>query len=274
MSLVGGRRVVLVRQAVDGLSKALEALLAMGGHEALVIVEAGELGTASPLRRLAERAKPAAAIACYRADGRALDVQLRELLREQGLAIEPEAMAFLAAHVGANLDLTRNEIAKLALYKGVGLPGAVDGGRVTLADLEASVGNSSVLGIDRLVWAGLVGRPGDAARALDRLLGEGQAPVRLVRAFATMFLRLLPLRGRVEAGEEAVAVIEAIKPPVHFSQKPSMRRALESWASERLASGIEAALATELACKRAQSPDRLLLHRFLLELHEIRRAGA
>ena len=38
-----------------------------------------------------------------------------------------------------------------------------------LADVEAIVGNSSALGIDRLVWSGLVGRPGDAARALDRL---------------------------------------------------------------------------------------------------------
>jgi len=264
LSLIGGRRVVLVRQATDGLAQPLEALLGMGGHEALVIVEAGELGKASALRRLAEKSKAAAAIACYRADGRGLEAELRELLRTHGLGIEAEAMAFLASHVGADRELTRGEVEKLALYMGAD-PGG-QGARVTLADVEAVVGNSSALGIDRLVWAGLVGRPADAARALDRLLAEGQAPVRLIRAFAAMLLRLLPLRARVDAGEPATAVLDGLRPPVHFSQKPAMQRALESWPVARLEAGLGLAHAAELAAKRAQSPDRLLLRRLLLDL--------
>ncbi len=262
MSLIGGQRVVLVRQATDGLAKALETLVGMGGHEALVIVEAGELGTASPLRRLAEKTKTAAAIACYRADGRGLEAELRDLLRTHGLGIEADAMTFLAAHVGANRELTRNEVAKLALYKGD------DQGRVTLADVEAVVGNTSALGIDRLVWAGLIGRPGDTARALDRLLGEGQAPIRLIRAVAGTLLRLLPLRARVEAGETPLAVVESARPPIHFSQKPSMQQALERWSTQRLEAGLASALEAELRVKRAQSPDRLLLRRLLLDLRQ------
>jgi DNA polymerase III subunit delta len=262
MSLIGGQRVVLIRQATDGLAKPLETLVGMGGHEALVIVEAGELGTSSPLRRLAEKTKTAAAIACYRADGRGLEAELRDLLRTHGLGIEPDAMTFLAAHVGANRELTRNEVAKLALYKGE------DQGRVTLVDVEAVVGNTSALGIDRLVWAGLIGRPQDAARALDRLLGEGQAPIRLIRAFAGMLLRLLPLRIRVEAGETPLAVVESVKPPIHFSQKPSMQQALERWSTRRLEAGLALMFEAELRAKRAQSPDRLLLRRLLLDLRQ------
>ena len=142
-------------------------------------------------------------------------------------------MSLLAAHVGANRELTQHEVDKLALYKG-----DADGDRVTLADVEASVGNSSVLGVDRLVWVGLIGRPGDAARALDRLLAEGQAPVRLIRAFSSMLMRLLPLRARVDAGEAAGAVVDGIRPPIHFSQKEPMRRALERWPAERLEAGL------------------------------------
>lgn len=264
MSLVGGRRVVVVRQATDALTKAVDALLAIGGHEALVIVEAGELGAASSLRRAAEKAKHGAAIACYRVDGRSLEAQLRDLLRAQRLTIEPDAMAYLAAHVGANREVTENEVVKLALYKG-----DEPGGRVTLADVEAVIGNSSALGIDRLVWAGLIGRPGDAARALDRLLGEGQAPIRLIRGFASTFMRLLPLAGRVAAGEVPGAVIESIKPPVHFSQKDAMRRALETWPEARLEAGLALTFQAELDCKRAQSPDRLLVRRLL---HDLRQA--
>ncbi len=264
MSLVGGRRVVLVRQATEALARAIDGLLAMGGHEALVIVEAGELGAGSALRRAAEKARHGAAVACYRADGRGLEAQLRDLVRGHGLTIEPDAMAFLAAHVGANREVTQNEVAKLALYKG-----DAPGGRVTLADVEAVIGDSSALGIDRLVWAGLVGRPGDAAAILDRLLGEGQAPVRLIRGFASTFMRLLPLRARVEAGESALAVVEAIRPPVHFTQKEPMRRALEAWPTARLEAGLAASLAAELACKRGRSPDQLLVRRLVHDLRQV-----
>lgn len=269
MSLVGGRRVVVIRQAPESLAKALAALLEMNGHEALVIVEAGELGTGSSLRRLAEKAKTAAAIACYRADGRALDAQLRDLLRRHGLGVEPDAMAFLVAHLGSNRELTENEVAKLALYKG-----DADGGRVSLADCEAIVGDSSALGIDRLVWAALIGRPGDAARYLDRLLGEGQAPVRLVRAFTAVLLRLAGLKARVEAGEAASAVIDSLRPPVHFTQRPAMQRALETWSGDRLDAALALTLETELATKRARSPDRLLLRHLILRLAPATTAAA
>ena len=126
-----------------------------------------------------------------------------------------------------------------------------------------------MLGVDRLVWVGLIGRPGDAARALDRLLAEGQAPVRLIRAFSSMLMRLLPLRARVDAGEATGSVVDGIRPPIHFSQKEPMRRALERWSAEQLDAGLGLALATELAAKRARSPDRLLVRRLLFELQQL-----
>ena len=81
LSLIGGRRIVLLRQATEALAKPLTGLLAQGGHAALVIVEAGELGAGSGLRKLAEKDRAAAAIACYRAEGNSLASQIRDHLR-------------------------------------------------------------------------------------------------------------------------------------------------------------------------------------------------
>ena len=58
MSLVGGRRVVVVRQAPESLAKALAALLEMNGHEALVIGETrGHLGQSALLAEVFNRAE-------------------------------------------------------------------------------------------------------------------------------------------------------------------------------------------------------------------------
>jgi DNA polymerase-3 subunit delta len=261
LSLVGGRRIVLLRQATDTMAKPLAGLLGQGGHAALVIVEAGELGAGSALRRLAEKDRAAAAIACYRIDGAGLASQIRDHLRGLGLSAEPEAMAYLVEHLGGNRELTRAELEKLALYKGEDRAA-----RITLDDVAAVVGNSSALYVDALVWACLVGRPGTAEPILDRLLGEGQAAVRLIRAISSALLRLLPLAARAARGEAPAAVVQGARPPVHFSQRASMQRALESWRAAGLEAALALALEAERRCKRARAPERLLLRRLVHEI--------
>ena len=56
LCLVGGRRVVRVRQAGDQATAACRALLGLEALEALVVIDAGELGPGSSLRRLIEGA--------------------------------------------------------------------------------------------------------------------------------------------------------------------------------------------------------------------------
>ena len=69
LSLVGGRRVVRVRGADDGQAALFERFFAaLPPGDSLVVVEAGELGGKSALRRAFEAAKDGAAIVC-RADG-------------------------------------------------------------------------------------------------------------------------------------------------------------------------------------------------------------
>jgi DNA polymerase III subunit delta len=260
MSLIGGRRVVLVRQATDGLAKAWMPSSRWAGTRPWSSSRRGELGTSSPLRRARREGQD-----CGR--HRLLPGRRSRPRRRAARALARAAARYrgrchgvFASHVGANRELTRGEVAKLALYKGE------EAGRITLADVEAVVGNSSALGIDRLVWAGLVGRPGDAARGPRSAAGRGAGthppdPRLCHHAHAPA-----AARARVEAGETPMAVVDSIKPPVHFSQKPSMQRALESWSTRRLEAGLGLALEAELAAKRAQSPDRLLLRRLLLQL--------
>lgn len=66
ISMMGGRRVVRVRGAADGLSKTFKSFLENPAGDALIIVSAGELTPRSSLRKAFEDAKNGAAIACSR----------------------------------------------------------------------------------------------------------------------------------------------------------------------------------------------------------------
>ena len=69
--MFGGRRAVWVRAGGRfNIVPAVEALLALPQCECRVVIEAGDLRRGAALRNLCERAKQAAAIACYADDER------------------------------------------------------------------------------------------------------------------------------------------------------------------------------------------------------------
>jgi DNA polymerase III subunit delta len=263
LCLVGGRRVVRVRQASDQVTAACRALLGLGALDALIVIDAGELGPGSSLRRLLEAAPNAAAIACYRDEGRDLGALVDRLLAEHDLEVEPDARAWLVEHLGADRGITRSELAKLALYFAEPADGR-QARRVTLEAVAQVVGDSAALELDDLVHAAALGDSGQVERCLDRLLGEGQAPVRLLRALAHHVSRLHALALRVEAGEGIEQVIDRARPPIHFRRKASVKAELRRWPAARAAAALGRLLEAEIGCKTTGWPAAALCRRAAL----------
>lgn len=268
LCLMGGRRVVRLRQASDQHSAPCRALLALDAIEALVVVEAGDLGKSSSLRKLFEQAGNAVAIACYRDEGRDLAQLIDRLLAELGLRADAEARSHLIEHLGGDRAVTRAELQKLALYMDAAPGGPLR--PVGLAEAAAVIGDSSALGIDDLVHATALGHPDQLEHCLERLLGQGEAPVRLLRATANHFARLHRFAAQTEQGASAEQLIARAMPPIHFRRRPDTQQALRLWSSVRLRRGLARLLAAEIACKTTGRPAALLCRS---TLHDLCRAA-
>ena len=266
LCLVGGRRVVRVRQAGDQVTAACRSLLGLRALEALILLEAGELGPGSSLRRLLEAAANAAAIACYRDQGRDLGSLIDRLLAEHGLQAEPDARAWLVEHLGADRGVTRSELDKLALYLTPTAGDRAPAGRVALEAAALMVGDGAALELDDLVDAATLGEARQLERCLERLLGEGEAPVRLVRALANHLVRLHALALQIEAGAPLEQVIERARPPIHFRRKASVSAQLRRWPAARAAAGLGRLLKAEIGCKTTGWPAAALCRRAALEV--------
>jgi len=144
LSLSGGRRVLRLREAVDGHAPALAELLAGPGPASFLVLEAGDLAKRSPLRKVFEAARNAAAIACVLDDAKTLGKVVVEALSSYGLALEPEALDYLITHMGGDRGVTRQELEKLALYMGAAGRGA-GVRRVAIEDVLAVIADSSAL---------------------------------------------------------------------------------------------------------------------------------
>ncbi len=259
MSLMGGRRLVRLRDATDGVADHVKAMFDAGNIEALVVVEAGDLAARSRLRKLFEDTPDAAAIACYADDDRALSRVIRETLGRHDLEVSDDAMIFLLDNLGGDRMISRMELEKLSAY-------AAGAGRVSLDDATACVGDSAVIVLDDIAFSTASGQQARLARALGRAFEEGNDPIRVLRVVARHFLRLHLAAGIVAGGESPDRATKMLRPPVFFKRQDEFRGQLRRWSPATLSSAIEALTGAEIACKSTGIPGEATCGRALMRL--------
>jgi DNA polymerase-3 subunit delta len=263
-SLTGGRRVVRVREAGDAAAGPMQRALA-GGGTALAVLEAGALTTRSKLRQTAEQAADAVAIACYKLQGNAAADAVRSVLRDLSVAIDADALAWLAESASGDQALLRQEAEKLGLLVGAG-------GRADLAAAMLSAGDAGGLSLDDALYAATAGDVARADRALETALAEGATPVGVVRAALMHVQRLLQARLLIDGGMAAADAGKRLRPPVFQSRDSAFARAMSVHGSAALSAVAQHLTETELACKRTGAPAEMLVRATILTV--ARRAAA
>lgn len=259
LSFTGGRRVIRVRGAGDGVASVVADFLDDPAGDALVVIEAGALGSRSSLRKVFEKSKFGAALACYADEGRDLVMIIAETLAQHSLKASGEALSYLQVHLGADRAVTRSELEKLALYKGG--PGTVE-----LEDAIACVDDSAASSLDGVLYAAAGGKWPDLDRTLDRALRQGISPVAVVRAMAGHMTRLHLATALVAAGQSPARAIKSLRPPIIFKLKDRFVAQLGLWRSKRIAAALELLMTAELECKTTGQPADILCGRVLMRI--------
>lgn len=255
ISLMGGRRVIRVRPAGEESVAALQNALEAPAGDALIVLEAGDLKKTSKLRKLAEEADNAAAIACYSDDARGLETLIEQTLGQFGLRAAPEVASWLADNLGADRGVSRKELEKLALYVGA------DAKDVTIDDAMAVIGDSAEIGLSDVALAAADGDQKGLDRALDRVFAEGNAAVSVLRALSRHLLALHQARSLMQNNADARSAVERMRPPMHFAIKPRVTRQLGVWSSQALGDALSLLTEAELQCKTTGMPDATIVRR-------------
>ena len=259
LSLTGGRRVVRVKDASDVIAEILSDLLDTANSDrALVIVDAGDLGPRSKLRKLFEAADNSAAIACYSDDGRTVEAVIRETLTAKKLTITADALQYLCDNLGGDRLVSRSELEKLVLYMGEG------GGEVTLSEAVACIGDSANMTLDDLAFASASGDLDRLTRLIDRVHQEGTAPIAILRVLARHFQRLHLASALITGGKSPEQAMKSLRPPVFFKQSNAFRSQCTRWPSALLESTLESIGQAEAACKTTGAPSDEICGQLLL----------
>jgi DNA polymerase-3 subunit delta len=266
MALLGGRRVLRVRDAGDGFAAAAKNALE-GPGPGLVIMEGGEMQARGKLRSLLEAAPRAAVIACYRERGAELAASARRILAEYEVTIDQPALDWLVQNQGDDRMRMRRELEKLALYVGAGQ-------RAGEADVLACVAEGHELTLDEALQAAMLGNVPAADQALAASIADGLNPVQAVRGALRHVQRLQQAAAAMAEGMSAGDALGSLRPPVFFRARPAMEQALRRWRPAQLEALGVALLETERRTKTTGMNDVAVVRQMVLGIaHQAARRG-
>lgn len=236
MALFGGPRAIWIEPAGDEIADGVAGVLEAGAVESPVIAIAGALRKTSGLVKLAEAHRLAAAVQSYIPEGRDADQMVVAAGRAEGLRIESDVAARLAADCGNNQAIVAQEVAKFALF----LDAAPDRLRDLTHDVVDLLGADSSEG--NLMRLGDLALAGDGRGLLEEMERSAIAPgeaIPAIRALQRRLLQIAPLRAKVERGERVDGVLTSMGKSLFWKDKPLMQRLLANWNAERIAQAME-----------------------------------
>lgn len=259
ISMLGGRRVVRVRGAGNGLAKLFDSFLEDPKGDALVVVEAGDLAKTAALRKVFESAKNAAAVPCYADSARDLADVVRSAMKTEGLSITQEAVEDAVSRLGSDRGITRRELEKLALY-------AQGTNKVTVEDVRAVMGDEAEARIEEVCDAAGEGDLKRLDLSLSRLWAEDVSPVAVLRMAMGHFQRVAMAKAQAARGETLDGILRKLRPPVHFTRTASFKNQASRWNEERLFDALDLLLETETLCKTTGVPAEAVCGRALFNI--------
>ena len=251
MALFGGPRAIWIEPAGDEIADGVAGVLEAGAVESPVIAIGGALRKTSALVKLAEAHGLAGAVQSYIPEGRDADQMVIAAGRAEGLRIESDVAARLAADCGNNQAIVAQEVAKLALY----LDAAPDQLRDLTHDVVDLLGADSSEG--SLMRLGDLALAGDGRELLEEMERAAIAPgeaVPAIRALQRRLVQIAPLRAKVERGERVDDVLTSMGKALFWKDKALMQRLLTNWNAERIAQAMERSASLERAAMLSDEP--------------------
>ena len=260
-SLMGGDRLVRITSPAEAIASHLKEWLKSkprGG--VFVVIEAGDLGTQSALRKLFEATDNAAALPCYVEDERSVGNFIRDELRSAGLTISADALDLMAQSIKGDRQKARMEIEKLIVYM-ISSPQKT----VSVLDVQQSCADSGVQSFDDLVYAVTGGNVALALRSYRRLLEDGKELMAIERVLQNHLSRLHLVRCQIDQGTPLEAAMKSLQPPVFFKQADLFRVQVNRFSAGRLRQLLLRLAQVESKTKQTGMPAETLVSDYIVK---------
>lgn len=246
-SLMGGRRVVVIKEATNVLTKILKELLQESSSDSLLVITSSTLKTKDSLAVMAKDDGAFYGIGCY--DDRDGDIATfaAKFIDQNGFKIDREVFQLLCSRLSNDRKISQNELDKLITYMGANKT-------ISSQDILTVISDTSASSQEDLCYFVALGQTDKAIDSYNRLIFEGENPVTIIRSLSYHFMKLLDCAVKIEKGDTIEKVVVALRPPLMFFRKNAFSGQLKVWNRNRILSALDLLYQTERECKTTDFP--------------------
>jgi len=246
-SLMGGRRVVWLKDVNNNFTKPLKELFESTSSDTLLVMTSSTLNTKSSLVSFVKDSSFGALISCY--DDRIEDISsyVKNFFSAQNITIATDAFQLLCQRLSVDRKASTGELEKLITYIG-------GKKNVTFDDVQKAVSDTSASTFEDVCYFVASGNAEAALRSYRFLLNEGEEPVMVLRQLTYHFLKLLECVAAIEKGETADMAASKLRPPLMWFRKPDFVMQLRFWRRTLVMDVLSLLYKAEKECKTTGYP--------------------
>ena len=254
-SLMGGRRVIIVREISNQLTKDVRKMLDESKSDNLLLMYANNFNKKSSMVQLAETSDDMACYACYEDK----NADIYNMLKTTGLTFDPDAIEFLCSKLSNDRMINLSEIEKLKTYMG-------EAKNVTAGIVAKVISDQSNSSAEDICYAAMEGEKISATKLYAKYVAEGNDPVALVKTMEYHVMRLLNCAACLEKGESEDAAIGKLIPKLMFYRIGSFKSQLRKWRRDKIFAILDLLYDAEKNCKTTGMPTEEIVERMLLSV--------
>ena len=258
-SLMGDRKVIILKDADNELTKTLKEIMQHSPFDNLLIVCCkSSVKKGSSLLNLSS-SDDVASFACYDDKDKDLTASVRNALIERGVTYTNDAFSVLCSRLSNDRLSNLSEIEKLITYVGTKK-------HIETNDVTAIVFDQAVSGSDDLCFHTFSGNKEASLNHLKHLLNEETEEVTIIRSLTRHVYRLLEGKALIEKGSTPLSAIKTILPKNMFNFHEIGADQLNIWSKNRLFDALDLLYKTEKDCKTTDMPTMEILTYTILSI--------
>ncbi len=259
-SLLGGRRVIVLKDVDDSDGDFVCDLVQKSSLDAFVIVKAYDSlktkTSGGKLRGLYEDSDRLAVFSCYFDDGNNFATLIKDAFYSYGIKdIENDAINYMISFLGEDRGMTRSYIEKIALFVN-------DKKKVTLSDVEKCLGDSGNSSTEDFLHFLFSGQIVSMQRILDRIIANNpNCEIELTRKMISHLKQklLIPI-------SEKVNVYNYVTHNIFWKYEQVYKNELLIWSESELLQMLDKLTALEMNLKTTGIPTKTFFSDFCLKM--------
>ena len=258
-SLFSKTKIIIINFATNKSFDFVNFLLEKNINDVNLIVISNILEKKSKLRQLGEKNTDIICVPCYYDTQKSLSIIMNNALRENKINISSESVNLLIENSGGDRHNLKNELGKIVAY-------AKNKKTVSFEEVKRLVNSQENLEIDEITTNCLCGNLTKFKRSLNFISFGNINHILLIKILSRKIEKLTQYQEAQKDYPNIDSLINNVKPPIFWKEKPNVKKQLEVWKDKNLNELIAEINIIEEKYKQHYDVSKIILNDFIVKL--------